>query len=183
MNSNGDTADATGSDSPSESTSESETLITQLNAVYIATKKYHNVATAREDGYAPAMVVPNVGHVFAINDRIGDGDVIITEPEALIYIDTRIDKCETDPADANLDLAAIEYVVPGDQSTEPPDLFADKNTSYPLTVPEEEGWHHNEKVGVTGLHVWLHHWNLAGLFNHTNPAVSEESSLKGRIDQ
>ena len=179
LDSDTDTPDSMGGDSLSES----ETLIQQLNAVYVATRKYQNVTAAREDEYAPAMVVPNVGHVFAINDRIGDGEVDTTNPEALIYVDTRTDACETDPADADLDLAAIEYVVAGDQSANPPDLFADKDASHPLKVTEEEGWHHNEEVGVTGLHVWLHHWNLAGLFSLTNPAVGEDSSLEGRPNQ
>lgn len=185
----GGTAAASGRDSVggsnphSESESESDTLITQLNAVYVATRKYQRIATAREDGYAPAMVVPNVGHIFAIDDRIEDGEVNITEPEALVYVDTRTTGCGGDPADADLDLAAIEYVVPGRRAENPPDVFADENTSYPLRVTEEEGWHNNEELPVTGLHVWLHHWNLAGLFNLTNPAVAEDSSLKGHTDQ
>lgn len=183
LHSNGDTADGTGNDSRGGSHSKSETLITQLNAVYLATRKYRSVAAAREDGYAQAMVVPNVGHIFAINDRIKDGEVNIVEPEALVYVDTRTTGCGGDPADADLNLAAIEYVVPGHRAENPPDLFADENTSYLLKVTEEEGWHNNEEIPVTGLHVWLHHWNLAGLFSLTNPAVSEESSLKGRADQ
>jgi hypothetical protein len=177
--SSGDTAAVMGDGS----TNTSETLITQLNAVYVATRNYQNIATAREDGYAPAMVVPNVGHVYAIPDRIGDGNVDVTEPEALIYVDTRTTGCKAALEDANLDLAAIEYVVPGDQSANPPDLFADETASHQLMVTEAEGWHYNEEVDVTGLHVWLHHWNLAGLFNLTNPAVSEGSSLKRRTDQ
>lgn len=145
-----------------------DTLIQQLDAVRAATRRYRNVATARADGYTLPMVVPNVGHILADPARIGDDVVDITAPDALIYAPIG---AAGGPEDAELALAAAEYVVPGDRSADPPDLFADEHTSRRLEVTEEEGWHHNEAVGVTGLHAWVHRGNPAGVFNTTNPTV------------
>jgi hypothetical protein len=174
-------ADAGGGGFPSESNG-AAALISQLNTVYAATRKYQHVAVAKKDGYSFDITVPNVGHIFLIADRVGDGEVDITTPEALIYVATSTTTCEGVPPDADLDLAAIEYLVPGDQSANPPDLFAD-DTAQHLTVTEKEGWHYNEQFDVTGFHAWVHFYNLAGVFNLSNPAVSEEGVLKGLADQ
>lgn len=177
----GATANVVGDSPPSESNSASA-LIPQLNTVYVATRKYQNIATAKEDGYTFIHTVPNVGHIYGIPERIGDGEVDITNPDALIYVATSTATCKGVPVDDALDLAAIEYVVPGDQSANPPDLFAD-DTAKHLTVTENEGWHYNELFDVTGFHAWVHFYNLAGIFNLSNPAVSENGVLKGLTDQ
>jgi hypothetical protein len=176
----GATADIMGRDAPSKSNATPETLIMQLNAVYVATRKYRDVSTAREEGYTVAHVVPNVGHIFANPTLVACDEIIITKPEALIYVATN---GTGTPEDADLDLAAAEYVVPGDHSTNPPNLFADETAAHQLTVTEEEGWHYNERFGVTGFHAWVHFWNIAGLFNLTNPAVTAEGTLKGLTDR
>ena len=149
-------------------TARSDTLAKQLNTVRAATRKYRDVATATADGYIDRVFVPHVGHILADPALVPDDTVDITEPEALIYI---ANQSTGEDEDSDLTLAAAEYIVPGDQAANPPNLFADEPASRHLTVTEEEGWHYNTRFEVTGLHVWVHRGNPAGVFSLTNPSI------------
>lgn len=142
---------ATGGLFATRAVARTETLTQQLAIVRAATRKYRDIAAAKEDGYTMGPVaVPSVGHVFVNSNRIEDCKVTIAEPEALIYVPTN---CKGEPDHSDFKLAAVEYVVPGDRSANPPDLFADESASRHVKVTEEEGWHPNEDADVTGLHV------------------------------
>ncbi|MEF8851992.1 MAG: hypothetical protein V5A28_06195 [Haloarculaceae archaeon] len=77
-----------------------------------------------------------------------------------------------DPAhDDDLILSAAEWLVPGNQEDDPPDIFNDEESPRNLKVTEEEGWHFESEEGFTGLHAWVHRNNPAGVFHHTNPTI------------
>lgn len=78
-----------------------------------------------------------------------------------------------DPAhDDDLILGAVEWLVPGDQADDPPDIFSDESSQRELKVSEAEGWHFEEHEGFTGLHAWVHRRNPAGVFHPTNPEIA-----------
>lgn len=149
-------------------------LSRQLNTVRAVTRKYKDIETARADGYgAVSPYVPGMGFHFADGPAFGTG---LEDPGVLVYFTNG--SYNPDPGeehdpdhDDDLILGAAEWLVPGDQEDNPPNIFNDEDSPRNLIVTEEEGWHFEEAEGFTGLHAWLHRDNPAGVFHHTNPTI------------
>ena len=144
-------------------------LSKELNNVRTVTRKYEDVETARDDGYAAVSpYVPGMGFHFADGPPFGTD---LENPGVLVYFANGSYNpkpgVEHDPdQDDDLLLGAVEWLVPGDQAETPPNTFSDENTSRNLLVTEEEGWHFEENEGFTGLHAWVHRHNPAGVPSH-----------------
>lgn len=69
-------------------------------------------------------------------------------------------------------LGAVEWLVHGVQVDDPPNIFSDESSHRKLAVTEKEGWHFEEDEGFTGLHVWVHRGNPAGVFHPTHPEIA-----------
>ena len=143
-----------------------------LAAVRQATARFHDVDAALAAGYelgyvngAGAWIIfgciahPTAGamgyHYF--NKQLIDDNVIdVLQPEGLVY---------SPGPDGRLQLAAVEYVVPGALSNPPgvsvaPTVFGREMV---ILVPA---------VGFYTLHAWIWSNNPAGLFAHWSPQVS-----------
>lgn len=149
-------------------------LAAQLNTVRETTGKYRDIETARADGYvAVSPYVPGMGFHFADGPPFGTD---LEDPGILVYFTTGSYNPAPgeghDPArDDELVLGAVEWLVLGDQSGDPPDIFADESSHRDLQVTEAEGWHYESAEDFTGLHAWVHRGNPAGVFHPTNPNV------------
>lgn len=150
-------------------------LAHELNSVREATKKYRSIEAAREDGYvAISPYVPAMGFHFAkVLPPFGTD---LEAPGVLVYFTNGSYNPEPgefhDPQrDDDLILGAVEWLVPGDQEDDPPNIFSDENSPRNLNTTEEEGWHFEEEEGFTGLHAWIYRGNSAGVFHHTNPNI------------
>lgn len=177
----------------------SSALAGQLDEVRAATREYRDVHAALADGYVPlSPYVPNMGFHFGQVDRSTE------PPTPLIFGDEREDpgilvyftNGSYDPApgepfdDAHVDdliLGAVEYLVPGDQAANPPDVFDDEDARRNLKVTEEDGWHYHppeEEGGLefTALHAWVHRGNPAGVFHGTNPTIDGNNADHGDHD-
>ena len=155
-----------------------DALLEDLTTVLSTTQKYHGIGEAIEDGYEAFGVMPPVGHIYQRSDYFEGpeftGPTELTEPPSLLFYAPI--EGEGDSGDLDLVLAGVEYHVSGDQTSNPPNLFADEDTSYELKVTEEDGWHRSpvpETLDVTGLHVWLYHSNPAGLFHGGHPLMEQ----------
>jgi hypothetical protein len=124
-----------------------------------ATARYHNVNAALADGFELVEECEErpgadpVGSVFANLDRLVDGVIDASHPEALFY----------EPGEnGQMNLVGVELVVPADLWTEedPPEF---------LGTPFER-----EDEFVFGLHIWIWRHNPNGLFAFGNPRVSCE---------
>lgn len=146
----------------------------QLNTVRAVTRKYRDAETARSDGYvAVSPYVPGMGYHFADGPPFGTE---LEDPGVLVYSTNGSYNPEPgerhDPThDDDLILGAVEWLVPGDQSDDPPDIFADEESHRELAVTEAAGWHYEDEEGFTGLHAWVHRGNPAGVFHPTNPTI------------
>lgn len=153
----------------------SHELTHQLNKVRAVTRKYRDVETARGDGYfAVSPYVPGMGFHFA--QGVPPFGTERDDPPVLVYPTNS--SYNPDPGDSHdpshdddLVLGAVEYIVPGNQTDDPPNIFDDENASRNMKVSEEDGWHFESAEGFTGLHAWVHRGNPAGVFHHTNPNV------------
>lgn len=147
----------------------------ELGEVHEATSTYRDVQTVRSKGYEPLLgYFPGMGFPFTNRDPPFGTDR--NDPPLLVYFTNGSYNPEPgamhDPdQDDDLVLAGVEYLVPGDQETAPPDVFADEASSRALKVTEAEGWHFEADLGVTGLHAWVHRGNPAGVFHPTNPTI------------
>lgn len=146
------------------------TFTEQLTTARVATRKYHDVATARDDGYEKLGVEPPVGHIYHNPTFIGNTG--LTQPPSMLFYAPIV--IEGDIEYTNLFLAGLEYHVEGDQTENPPNMFADENASRELKVTEAEGWHRSpipDVLDVTGLHVWVHLPNPNGMFHPEHPIM------------
>lgn len=150
----------------------------QLNTVRQATKTYRDLDAARNDGYADISgYVPGMGFHFA--DEDGPFGTALENPPVLVYFTNGSYNPAPgdahDPAhDDDLILGAVEFLVPGDQTSDKPDIFADEKSPRNLKVTEEHGWHYDNPPGLpdfTALHAWVHRGNSAGVFHPTNPNI------------
>jgi hypothetical protein len=151
----------------------------ELNETRAATRKYRNVATAREDGYATQVspYVPNMGFHFinpALITANADAAVDLSEPPILVYYTTGNYNPEPgdvhDPArDDDLRLGGVEFA--HGQTGVPGNIFSDESTSRTLKVSEEDGWGPIPGTPLIALHVWVHRENSAGVFHPTNPTI------------
>lgn len=153
-------------------------FLEDITTVLSTTHKYHEISGAREDGYEEFGVMPPVGHIYQKTDYFEGpeftGPTDLTEPPSLLFYAPI--GGEGDSADLDLVLAGMEYHVSGNQTSDPPNLFADEDTAYEFKVTEEEGWHRSpvpETLDVTGLHVWLYLSNPAGLFHGGHPLMEQ----------
>lgn len=149
-------------------------LSEQLNTVRAVTRKYKDIETAREDGYAAVSpYVPGMGFHFADGPPFGTD---LEDPGVLVYFTNGSYNPEPGEEhdsehDDDLVLGATEWLLPGDQEEDPPNIFDDEESHRELQVTEEEGWHFEEEEGFTGLHAWVHRGNPAGVFHPTNPEI------------
>lgn len=149
-------------------------LSAQLNTARETTRAYRDIEAARDDGYgAVSPYVPGMGFHFADGPPFGTD---LDDPGILVYhTDGSYNPDpgeEHDPAhDDDLVLGAVEWLVPGDQSEKPPNIFNDEDSHRNLKVTEEHGWHYESQEDFTGLHAWVHRGNPAGVFHPTNPKI------------
>lgn len=159
---------------PASAQNGTDRLVHELDAVRAETRAYRDIQTARADGYTPVSpYVPGMGFHFADGPPFGTA---LTDPGILVYFtDGSYDPAPGDPHDSARDddlvLGAVEWLVPGDQTADPPDVFADEGSPRRLQTTEEEGWHFESAEGFTGLHAWVHRGNPAGVFHPTNPTI------------
>lgn len=150
-------------------------LARQLEEVRDATRTYRDVKAARSDGYSPLLgYFPGMGFHFTAPD--GPLGAERADPPLLVYFTNGSYNPEPgdrhDPDhDDDLVLGGVEYLVPGDQSNEPPNIFADESSEQTLRVTEANGWHFEVDLNITGLHAWVHRGNPAGVFHPTNPTI------------
>lgn len=154
---------------------EDDELAAELNTVRELTRKYRDMETARADGYgAISPYVPGMGFHFADGPPFGTD---LEDPGILVYFTNgSYNPAPGDPHDPahddDLILGAVEWLVPGDQASNPPNIFSDGASHRTLRVTEAEGWHYESAEGFTGLHAWVHRGNPAGVFHPTNPEVA-----------
>lgn len=168
------TADQRGPQGSDEAASQAK-LSHQLNAVRAATAKYRDLSNAEADGYEViSPYVPGMG--FHFSDRTPPFGTDREDPPVLVYFTNGSynpapgEALDPDRKD-DLVLGAVEYLVPGNQEEDAPNLFADEESPRTLKTTEEEGWHFEEAEGFTGLHAWVHRGNSEGVFHSTNPTV------------
>jgi hypothetical protein len=155
-------------------TARPDELSHQLNTAQSTTQQYRDIETARADGYgAISPYVPGMGFHFADGPPFGTS---LEEPGVTVYFTTgsyspNPGDMHNPTRDDNLVLGAVEWLVPGDQTDDPPNIFNDEGSPRNLKVTEEEGWHFEETEEFTGLHAWVHRGNPAGVFHHTNPNI------------
>lgn len=82
-----------------------------------------------------------------------DGVVDPLHPESMVY-EVRVDEARGE----HLTLVAVEWVVPGAPTDEPPELF-------------EQLFHYNPTLGIWALHAWIWERNPNGIFADWNPRV------------
>ena len=151
----------------------------ELNEVRTATRKYRNVAKAREDGY-DMQVSPytrNMGFHFVKPPLVAaeaDTAVDLSEPPILVYYTTGNYNPEPgdvhDPAhDNDLRLGGVEFA--HGQTGVPGNIFSDESASRTLKMSEENGWGPIPDTPLMALHVWVHRGNPAGVFHPTNPTI------------
>lgn len=146
-----------------------------LNTVRDLTRAYRAIETARDAGYvAVSPYVPGMGFHFADGPPFGTD---LKNPGVLVYFTNGSYNPEPGAEhdsehNDELVLGAVEWLVPGDQADDPPDIFSDESSRRELRVTEKEGWHFEEAEGFTGLHAWVHRGNPAGVFHPTNPEIT-----------
>jgi hypothetical protein len=137
-----------------------------LARVRAATRRFRDVAVAREAGYAAAGECaqdPKYGGMgihYANPDLVADGKLDITKPEILVY--------QPMPG-GRLRLGAVEYF----QADADQDLHTDSDRPYLFGLPFD-GPMLGHEPGMPihyDLHVWLYRHNPAGLFAMWNPRV------------
>lgn len=154
---------------------EDHELAAELNTVRELTREYRDMETARADGYgAISPYVPGMGFHFANGSPFGTD---LADPGVLVYFTNGSYNPNPgdlhDPAhDEDLSLGAVEWLVPGDQTATPPNIFSDEQSNRTLRVTEAEGWHYESGKDFTGLHAWVHRGNPAGVFHPTNPEIN-----------
>ena len=143
-----------------------------MSAARAATAKYHDVATAKADGFAElkdaagiaCIDKPNVGAMgihYVLGSRVGDAHEDASAPELVIYEPQK---------DGKLKLVAVEWVVTQQAwanagNSTPPSLFGQDFTLVPS--PNRYGL-----PPFFELHAWLWQKNPAGMFEDFNPNVS-----------
>lgn len=150
-------------------------LSTQLNRVRAGTRRYRDLETARNEGYvAISPYVPGMGFHFANEDPPFGTD--LENPGVLVYYandsyDPAPGDFHDEANDGDLILGAVEWLVGGDESGDPPDIFDDESSNRDLRVTEDHGWHYEQREEFTGLHAWVHRGNPEGVFHPTNPEI------------
>jgi hypothetical protein len=127
--------------------------ILQLADVVTATARFQDVAQALAEQYVDIGVfLPHMGHHYMRQDLV-DGRFDPEHPELLVYAD--------DPCTGGLQLVAVEYAIPLDQSKKMPSGF----------VGNLDVWDPNDDFGLWTLHAWVWKYNSDGVFAPFNPQV------------
>ncbi|MDX1617317.1 MAG: hypothetical protein R3224_00925 [Balneolaceae bacterium] len=136
-------------------------LNSELARVRSATATYHKVSNAEADGYVQTSpFVPGMGYHY-LNGGLVDGQVDITSPEALVYVDN--------PAkDSKRRLVAVEYIIPKP-------IIPDKSDLPDLFSGDSDHWHFEDEIHAWTLHAWVWYPNPEGMFHPTNPRVGSGS--------
>lgn len=139
-------------------------ILTAL-AVWVITTQFSDIARVRRanDGYRSVAAAEAAGYEkflecfespqggmgqHYVNVAALDAEVDPLHPEAMVYAVN----------DGRLDLAAVEWVVPGSADDTPPHLF-------------DQHFHYNGELEVWVLHAWLWERNPEGTFVDWNPNV------------
>lgn len=136
----------------------------KLSELKQATKKYHNVSVAEEDGYTPTEAcVPNMGYHYVNFGLASTPEVDHTRPEVLLYE-------PQGPDGEGRKLVGVEFLkfVPGatEQSPPPqPPQVLGVEMDGPMEGHEEGQPDHFD------LHVWIWESNPHGLLTPSNPNV------------
>ena len=124
-----------------------------------ATVRYHDVEAAVADGFVPVVDEcedrideGRVGIPYANFDRLLDGVIDPSKPDALLYEPTK---------NGRLQLVAAELAIPYPlwNSPTPPALLGHR-------------FQREDEFGVFGLHIWVWRENPTGMFAIANPNVS-----------
>lgn len=154
------------------------TFTHELNTVREATRKYRDLEVAKDDGYRFFGVVPHAGVVYEkLPENLGKLG-LTDQPTLLFYAPSE----DLDPGDTqevvertNLVLAGIEKHVPGRHGNDQ-NIFDDEPARN-LKVTEADGWHPSPTgANITGLHVWVHRANPAGVFAVNHPIMIKRLS-------
>ena len=141
---------------------------TVVETVRQATARFQGVDAAKQAGYGllhGCVSGPQEGSMgihFANGDLVGDGEIDVTHPEALIY----------EPKDDKLQLVGVEYVVLAEQwnaKHQAPPVLMGQLFNY-VGAPNRYGI-----PAFYELHVWAWQNNPSGLFADWNPRVSCEA--------
>ena len=134
-----------------DSTTHSRETAVALAEARAGTARYHDVAAAEADGFAPVsscVSIPGLGGMgihYANGDRLRDG-LVPGEPEALLYVPQK---------NGRLRLVAVEYM-----TTAPATFPGGIDTAEPGPAPAHT------------LHAWIWKHNPAGTFAPFNPTVT-----------
>ena len=127
--------------------------ILQLADVVTATARFQDVSQALAEQYVDIGVfIPHMGHHYMRQDLV-DGHFDLEHPELLVYAD--------DPCGDALQLVAVEYAIPLDQSKRMPQGFFGRF----------DVWDPNDDFGLWTLHAWVWKYNPDGVFAPLNPMV------------
>ena len=150
----GETDDPTNTSPPSTLANLPAQTILQLADVVTATARFQDLSQALAEGYEDIGVFfPHMGHHYMRQDLVADGRFDARHPELLVYAD--------DPCTGGLQLVAVEYAIPLDQSTKMPQGF----------VGNLDAWDPNDDFGLWTLHAWVWKYNPDGVFAPFNPQV------------
>ena len=126
----------------------------ELAKVRSATEKYQNMDKTLSDGYEDIdLFAPNQGWHY-LNAGLLDEIFDMEKPEILVY---------APGPNGGLILVAVEYAVPVTLSPDAPTGF----------TGEDDVWHINTDFGLWVLHTWVWSDNPDGMFNDTNPLVTQ----------
>lgn len=128
------------------------TQFSDMAKVRRVNNEYRSVAAAEADGYEKFLECfesdqGGMGQHY-VNLAALDTEVDPQHPEAMVYAVN----------DGQLDLAAVEWIVPGLADDNPPHLF-------------DQMFHYNGELEVWVLHAWLWERNPEGTFVDWNPNV------------
>lgn len=128
-------------------------VVRELLQARSATAKYHDVNRAIADGYVDVnVIVPGQGRHF-LKAELLDANFDHRHPELLLYAPI--------PDENRLRLVAVEYAVPIERSSTPPEGF----------TGDFDDWERNEEFALWALHAWIWLANPDGVFAETNPLV------------
>ena len=126
----------------------------ELTKVRSATEKYQTMDNAISDQYEDIeLFAPGQGWHY-LNAGLLDEIFDMEKPEILVY---------APGPNGGLILVAVEYAVPVALSPDAPKGF----------TGADDVWHINEDFGLWVLHTWVWYDNPDGMFNDSNPNVTE----------
>lgn len=148
---------APGGASSSPALKDKDRLLTEtrreLAQVRSATAKYLDIQRAIDDGYVNIDVFVSGQGFHYLKPGFLDDHFQLDKPELLVYA--------ADPSKNALRLVAIEYAVPANLVSGPPEGF----------TGDDDKWDLNEDFGLWTLHCWAWLENPNGMFAEFSPRV------------